>query len=71
MVDMSTAILEFWNSDAKKPFWPESAGSIDSVYFDNTTVESARDPEYTNCVTTEKKLSTLTQENCNNMLSST
>jgi len=41
MVDMSTAILEFWNSDAKKPFWPESAGSIDSIFFDNTTVESA------------------------------
>jgi len=41
MVDMNTVILEFWNSDAKKPFWPESAGSIDSILFDNTTVESA------------------------------
>jgi hypothetical protein len=45
--------LDLWNSDTKKPFWPEDAGYVDSIFEDNTTIESAKKPEYTNCVNIE------------------
>ena len=71
ILDINQAMLEFWSSDSKKGQWPKYATKVDSVLEDNTAIESVGEVEYTNCVTTKKKLSTLTQENCNNLLSST
>lgn len=71
ILDINQAILELWKTQEKKTLWPEGATKVDSVLEDNTVIESAKEVEYSDCVTTKKKLSTLTQENCNNLLSST
>lgn len=60
--------MELWQSDSKKAFWPQDATKVDSVLEDNTVIESAKEVEYSDCVTTKKTLSTLSQENCNNLL---
>ncbi len=64
-------MIDFWSSDSKKGQWPAYSTKLDSVLEDNTVIETIGEVQYTDCVTTKKKLSTLTQENCNNMLSST
>lgn len=70
-MDINQAMIDFWSSDSKKGQWPAYATKVDSVLEDNTVIETIGEVQYTDCVTTKKKLSTLTQENCNNMLSST
>jgi hypothetical protein len=60
ILDINQAMIDFWSADSKKGQWPKYATKVDSVLEDNTVIETVGEVEYTDCVTTKKKLSTLT-----------